>query len=269
MTTVDSNARNRILTFGGVAFPDGFREPMHSHADHGQLKWPSSGVARVRTPPGIFVASRRHAVWIPAGEAHGGNYSGEVLEKSVYVRREHCAGLPACCSLVEVPPRLRDTIERAVNQHSTYDMPDCAEDAATLKVLEDEALDTGRQPLALALCEGSRIQPVLDKLIATPADPRLLAEWARELRMSERSLVRAFQEETGVSFGDYRRRARALHALTRLATGADIGTIVGELGYESKSAFVHMFRTVLGVTPARYYRAAEPARAGATLSGEP
>ncbi|KAF1053892.1 MAG: HTH-type transcriptional regulator NimR [Burkholderia gladioli] len=66
-----------------------------------------------------------------------------------------------------------------------------------------------------------------------------------------------------MSFAQWRRQARVLRALERLATGAPVTAIAFELGYDNVSAFIEMFRRTLGVTPGRYAeRAAElPPRA--------
>ena len=41
--------------------------------------------------------------------------------------------------------------------------------------------------------------------------------------------------------------------MARLAQGELVTNIAGDLGYESVSAFISMFRRMLGTTPARYF----------------
>lgn len=254
MVTAEANREKTIIGTGAVTFADGHRETLHVHAEHGQLKWPSTGVASVRTPDGVFVAASTHAVWIPAAQRHGGIYAGEVHEQNLYVREPYCSRLPRRCCLIEVSPRLAETVTRAVTRRSGYGNPSRAEDEAVLRVLEQEAADSGRAPLLLTLPESSSLAPVLDGLLRAPNDRRPLAAWSLRLGMAERSLRRAFIKETGLSFAEWRKRVRVLSALQRLSVGSEVSTIAGALGYESKSAFVYMFRTTLGITPARYYR---------------
>ncbi|MFJ7111440.1 helix-turn-helix domain-containing protein [Pseudomonas sp. NPDC098740] len=59
--------------------------------------------------------------------------------------------------------------------------------------------------------------------------------------------------ETGFTFSQWRRRARLLRALERLAAAVPVTTIALELGYENVSAFIAMFRRTFGVTPGRYF----------------
>ena len=73
--------------------------------------------------------------------------------------------------------------------------------------------------------------------------------------MSERSLFRLVPEETGMSFGRWRKQFQILLALERLSQGEAVQTVAFDLGYETSSAFITMFRKVLGASPARYLAA--------------
>ncbi|MCP3702222.1 MAG: helix-turn-helix transcriptional regulator, partial [Alteromonas sp.] len=42
-------------------------------------------------------------------------------------------------------------------------------------------------------------------------------------------------------------------ALTRIAQGDPVARVAQDLGYESQSAFISMFRKALGKTPGRYF----------------
>jgi len=66
------------------------------------------------------------------------------------------------------------------------------------------------------------------------------------------TLARLFQRETGMTFGAWRRRRALLTALERLSEGDPVTTVALDLGYESPSAFIAMFRRTLGDTPTRY-----------------
>ncbi len=53
--------------------------------------------------------------------------------------------------------------------------------------------------------------------------------------------------------GRWRRQARLLDALRQLASGQTVKVVAQDAGYSSPSAFVSAFRSVFGVTPARYF----------------
>ncbi len=60
-------------------------------------------------------------------------------------------------------------------------------------------------------------------------------------------------EEIGLSFSRWRRQLHLVIALRELAGGATVQKVAGDLGYESTTAFIVMFRKALGTTPSRYF----------------
>ncbi|XXU24725.1 helix-turn-helix domain-containing protein [Sorangium sp. So ce887] len=58
--------------------------------------------------------------------------------------------------------------------------------------------------------------------------------------------------ETGLSFGRWRQQLHIILALQRFSRGASVQSVANDLGYESASSFVTMFRKALGTSPARY-----------------
>jgi AraC-like DNA-binding protein len=55
-----------------------------------------------------------------------------------------------------------------------------------------------------------------------------------------------------MTFGAWRQRLRLVRAVERLAEGAAVTDLALDLGYDSPSAFIAMFRRELGTTPGRY-----------------
>lgn len=70
--------------------------------------------------------------------------------------------------------------------------------------------------------------------------------------MSERSLNRTLQQQMGMSFGHWRRQLHVMLALQRLTKGDSVQKVALDLGYESASGFVTMFRKAVGKPPARF-----------------
>ncbi|MCA4045893.1 AraC family transcriptional regulator, partial [Pseudomonas aeruginosa] len=95
-----------------------------------------------------------------------------------------------------------------------------------------------------ALCRSLRAEPAADWS---------LGDAARRLGVSPRTLTRAFQRETGLSFVQWLRRMRLLASLDALAAGHSILEVALDLGYDSQSAFSAMFRRTLGVSPSLYF----------------
>ena len=55
-----------------------------------------------------------------------------------------------------------------------------------------------------------------------------------------------------MTFGAWRQRRRLQAAIERLAAGDAVTTVAFDLGYDSPSALITMFRKSLGDTPGRY-----------------
>jgi AraC-like DNA-binding protein len=68
-------------------------------------------------------------------------------------------------------------------------------------------------------------------------------------------LTRRFAAETGMPFSEWRQRARLMRALELLMAGQPVTGIALDLGYDSLSAFIAMFRRSLGVSPSKYLSA--------------
>ncbi|WYX18987.1 helix-turn-helix domain-containing protein [Achromobacter xylosoxidans] len=60
------------------------------------------------------------------------------------------------------------------------------------------------------------------------------------------------KDETGMSFHNWRLQVRIDEGICRLLQGQSVVNVARTLGYASASAFVYMFRNVMGVSPTRY-----------------
>lgn len=104
----------------------------------------------------------------------------------------------------------------------------------------------------------SRIQVVVDYLIAHPTEPfdtKFLSEMAQ---MSPSSLRRHFKEHTGKSPGEFVKELRMVTAARRLlVTDERISSIAYELGYDDQNYFARMFKSVFGVSPNQYRKASQ------------
>jgi len=65
--------------------------------------------------------------------------------------------------------------------------------------------------------------------------------------------------ETGLTFGVWRKRLVLQEAIRLLDEGLPVTQVAFDLGYQSQSAFIGMFRKELGVPPGRYARRHHPA----------
>ena len=76
---------------------------------------------------------------------------------------------------------------------------------------------------------------------------------AKQFHISRSHLRRSFQEETGISLGEYIRRSRITKAMYHLnQKEKNIGEIAELCGYSSIQAFSRAFREMINLTPLAY-----------------
>jgi len=233
-------------------YPENFVIRRHRHL-RAQLLYPSTGVMTVTTRRGAWVVPPLRAVWIPADTDHSVATAGRVKMKSVNVAPHTARSLPHECCAVSVSPLLRELILRACGLPLLYDRQAAA--GRIMQLILDEIRALQALPLHLPMPSHPRVKAICDAILRDPGEPHALAAWAHRVSASTRTVARLFSAHTGMTFSAWRQQARLLAALTRLASGQAVTRVALELGYDSPSAFVSMFRRSFGTTPGRYFSA--------------
>lgn len=238
-----------IRTFG-VTFlsPQKFAYPA---PDWDHLVYAVRGVITVHTVSGAWVLPAQRALWAPAGIEYWIEVPGPVSLRSLYIPARKVRTLGRNCCTVNVSPLLRELIRYTV-MRSVLDSS-IPRDRRLIGVLLDQLEIVHTVPLQLPLPTDERARRAAELLQRAPAGAEPVQRIARRAGASVRTLERIFRAETGMGFGEWRRRMRLLHALRRLASGEPVTTAALESGYESTSAFIAMFKRELGTTPARYF----------------
>jgi AraC-like DNA-binding protein len=232
----------------------GYVIPPHSHDWH-QLIYATQGVMSVRTAHGSWVIPPHRAVWVPAAVEHTIEMCGAVMMQTVYVAPGLSESLPRGCCAVNVSPLLRELIVHTVS----LGMLDRAvpAQARLIGVLLDQVHVLPVMPLKLPMPTDPRARRVAAWLQDHQAAPGPLKQLRKTAACSKRTLERLFLTETGLTFGKWRQQLKLLYALRLLAAGKPVTTVALEVGYDSPSAFIAMFRRSLGATPSRYFAAGE------------
>jgi AraC-like DNA-binding protein len=222
----------------------------HAHDWH-QLIYASEGVMWVHTAQGDWVVPPNRAVWVPAGVEHGIEMTGTVFVQTLYLAQGIFGTLPGRCCAVNVSPLLRELIRHTV----ALGMLDknVPARARLIEFLVDQLSALPTIPLQLPWPSDERAQRAAAWLREHPDDPGLIKQMAKRVVASARTLERLFQKETGMTFGKWRQQLRLLHALRLLADGRAVTAVALDVGYDSPSAFIAMFKRTLGTTPYRYF----------------
>ncbi|MDY0306218.1 MAG: helix-turn-helix transcriptional regulator [Desulfovibrio aminophilus] len=232
----------------------------HSHF-RAQLVHAASGVMTITTSMGIWVTPPHQGLWVPSGVEHHVRVYGPYTLKTLFFHPDAAPWMPPECRVVPVSPLLRELVIHACGFPPDY--PADGPEARVVAVILDLMRTATVEPLHLPMPHDPRLAVVCRRLLENPADRSTLPELAERAGAADRTLLRLFHKETGLTFRVWRRQARLLAALRKLAAGEPVSSVAPDLGYESQSAFIAMFRRALGTTPGRYFSETEAARASA------
>ena len=240
----------RPVVAAATDYPAGQGTRWHSHP-RAQLVYAISGVMAVTTGDGVWVVPPERAVWVPGGMDHRVDFPTDVKMRSLWVQPNASGDLPDYCCVVTVSPLLRELIRAAVDLPTEYDADGPA--GRLMAVILDQLEVLNQAPLHLPWPEDPRIVRIAQALAEDPSLDTGLNDWARTAGASARTLARLFVRETGLTFGAWRQQARLLKALELLAAGQPVTATALDLGYDSPSAFIAMFKKALGVSPGKYF----------------
>ncbi|MDJ0684142.1 MAG: helix-turn-helix transcriptional regulator [Alphaproteobacteria bacterium] len=241
----------RPLMVRAFEMPAGGEFTPHSHA-WGQLAYASEGILVVRTDFGAWTVPPARAVWLPPDIEHAitSPTTGAAF-RSVYVAKDWAGPLGARCRVLHVTPLLREIIRRTARLPTDYNQD--GPDGRLMQVLLDQILAMEEEaPLHLPMPRDPRLKRLADLLLNDLGNAEPAAALASRVGASPRTLARRFVEETGLSLGEWRRRLKIVTAVERLSAGAPVTTVAFDLGYESPSAFIAMFRKAVGRTPTAF-----------------
>ncbi|RKP53645.1 AraC family transcriptional regulator [Pararobbsia silviterrae] len=247
------------LVVSAWEYGSGEREIWHAHQE-AQMIYVTRGVLRVSTPAGIWTLPPFHGIWLPPTVLHELQAVGAVAVRSALIAPEASLAVQEWkqCRVLRVGPLLDALVGTLTGPIDEADPR--SELVVSLFLLELSKAQTALTSGALPLPHDRRLRMICEQLLADPQNNDTIELWSERVGASVRTLARLFREETGLSFGQWRQQLRLVEAMTRLALGIPVSTIAVELGYQSSSAFISMFRKVLGDTPQRYLRRFEDTR---------
>ena len=226
----------------------------HHHREH-QLVWMRRGRMRVVVGASSWHVHSDHLVWLPGGAIHHITLLTEGSMISLYSPPERT---PDGERWTRPQPLTADPLAVQLLTHLTDASLPSARRRACQELLYDVMNDsTEGAPDALVLPHDHRARTVARAIIANPGDQRTLTEWARELGVSEKTILRGFAAETAMTYGRWRTRARMLAAVELLDRAEPVHVTAAAVGYTMSSGFISAFTSEFGVTPARYSRASQ------------
>jgi AraC-like DNA-binding protein len=193
------------------------------------------------------------AAFIPAGCAHAIRMWGTVEMRTLFFSSALTGFESAECRVVEVAPLLRELVLRTVERMGLDSR--AVPDSRIIGILEDEIKtaisEADDSPLALPMPGDERALALARHVLEKPSITDSVSDLAKEHCLARRTLERRFREETGMSFGMWRQKARLLDSIRLLAEGSSVTDTALDCGYSSVSAFIAAFKGTFGHTPGR------------------
>ncbi|MCM0754100.1 helix-turn-helix transcriptional regulator [Desulfovibrio aminophilus] len=245
----DTDPTRPVLALAREIAPGHVNQP-HRHL-RAQLLHPLAGVMTITTDAGIWAAPAHLALWVPAGVEHQVRVYSQLSLNILCILPEAAPHMPTECRLAPMSPLLRELMARACSLPRNYDPS--GPEGRLMGVILDQLQTLSAPPLYLPVPRDIRLARLCRHIMEDPADQSTLPELAEWVGAADRTLLRLFLKETGMSFRAWRQQARLFVALGKLAAGEPVSSVALDLGYESQSAFIAMFRRALGTTPGRYF----------------
>lgn len=224
--------------------------PAHSHAE-AQLCGLDGGLAVLETDAGAWTCPPGRCVWIPPNMVHSLRSYGKISGWMMRLDTGKRTSLPVEPRILALSPLLKEIVVRMMTWVENPELT--AVKQRLVDVLYDEICSASQPQLYLPVPRDPALKRLATRLAEDPsALTKDFVALAREVGLSERSLFRKFQKETGLSPGQWRRQMQVLRSLELLAKGQSVTETSFEVGYESTGAFIRAFRQILGVTPTEY-----------------
>jgi AraC-like DNA-binding protein/mannose-6-phosphate isomerase-like protein (cupin superfamily) len=223
--------------------------PPHHHP-RAQLLAVTSGSIAVAAEGSTFIAPPERAIWVPANTLHETRHLASTQLHTLYVATDGDSSLPRRTSVIQINSLLRELLNVIIARPRHYD--EDGADGRVVSVLLDQLAGSRPLPLHLPIPKTKRLSSVANRLLEAPAEAPPIAEIARSLTMSPRTLERQFKSETGITLRSFRRQAKLFRALELLSMKMSVSEVSDTLGFGDPSAFVSMFRSAFGITPGRY-----------------
>ena len=219
----------------------------HSHA-WGQVTYALEGVVRVTVGNSSWIVPPLRAIWIPPQALHEVATLEKARLRALYVHADAAPFQRPECAVLAVSPLLRELIV-ALSQADE----DAPREALLAALILDELSRSATRPIRVALPGDKRLKTLCDTLIADPASTLTLYDWSLRVGASERTLARLFEQDLGLTFGQWRQQVRLAHAAPLIARGLPLSQVAAELGYASQSAFSAMFKKTFGQSPSTFF----------------
>lgn len=228
--------------------------PRHQHRK-GQLILALHGALTCEVDNAMWMVPPQYAVWVPGQVPHSNRATPGAQICFLFIEPGR-AEMPDHCCTLKISSLVRELILSLSERTGVASQT--AETGRLVQVLFDELPQQPQQHLQLPVSSHPKIREMTETMAQAPDRWQTLGQWASHFAMSERNLARLVVKETGLSFLRWRHRLQLILALQLLIRGQAVQQVAHALGYDSTTAFITMFKKVLGKTPKAYLAELDP-----------
>lgn len=249
---------------------DAMSSDWHVHRRH-QLLYAARGTLHLEVADAQWLLPSQRAAWIAGGVSHRVQAARPVELCTVYL--DPCLNvqvLEGACRVFVLPAFAREMLLYSSRWGPMREAADPVAESffnALVHLLPEWTSEPREWRLPRA--KTPELEHAMAFTVANLGKSPSLAEVAKAAGLSQRTLSRRFEEETGSSWRRFLLTARMLRAMELLATdGAHVTQTAFAVGFESPAAFTHAFTTFTGERPRdfreRVAQVAQSSRSGAT-----
>jgi AraC-like DNA-binding protein len=218
----------------------------HAH-DSGQFILVETGISHLRTELGSWIIPARRVAWVPPGVRHASKPSGGGTGW-VVIPPVELHDLPAGVCVLRASALMIASLQRLTQLTSVDD----SMRGLLWKVVAAEVSAAQPEPLEVPMPTAPRLLKAAQSVLTSPTAAASLDKLAARAGMSRRSFARHFRSQTGLPYARWKRAVIAQHALQLVAAGHKVSSVALDVGYESVSAFIAMFRRQYGESPRQF-----------------
>jgi AraC-like DNA-binding protein len=221
----------------------------HKHRG-GQFIIVENGISHLRTEFGAWIIPAPRVGWVPPGVRHASRTSGRGRGWVVLAPPSSSRGLPREVCVLQVSALMRASLECL----SHVGPQDAGRHRLLWRVVASEMRYATPEPFEVTMPSTPKILQAVQNVLKCPTIAKDLNQLSQVAGMSRRSFTRHFRRETGLSFAHWKRAVIAHHAMERIACGHKVSSVAIDVGYDSVSAFIAMFRRKYGAAPRAFLR---------------
>lgn len=224
--------------------------PPHTHPD-AMLAWCYRGTVWVYLQDAMWRLAPGQGVWIPADTPHTTRHERDSIGCYVYI--------PDSSLVAPVTEITRVLLPRAVQEMLLHlgvnDIPDGLRvriQAVLIDMLQQPASEVVEDWGEVPLPADERVRTLVQAVLADPGDTRTASELFAAHGLHGRTVLRVFNSDIGMSFGQWRSGVRMALAARLIVGGTPVGTTAHRCGYATTSAFSAAFKSRFGLTPRQH-----------------